>query len=62
MFILLAIYNSYKKAYLVWLLSINVMEVADLLKAFMTFNKICFFLSESFLPSLRDIIEMEDLI
>ena len=43
MFILLAIYNSYKNAYLVSLLSINVMEVADLLKAFMTFNKICFF-------------------
>jgi len=57
MFILLAIYNSCKNAYLVSLLSINVMEVADLLKAFMTFNKICF-LSESFLPSLRDKIEV----
>ena len=53
MFILLAIYNSYKNAYLVSLLSINVMEVADLLKAFMAFRITVVILSESFLSSLR---------
>ena len=59
MFTLLAIYINYKKACLVSLLSINFIEIADLLKAFMTFYESCF-LSASFLPSLRDIIEMED--
>ena len=61
MFILLAIYINYIKAYLVTLFSINFIEVADLLKVFTALIKVVL-LSASFLPSLRDIIEMEDLI